>query len=209
MDDQLLSMLGRSLHGLVRDAPGLDDLMVPRQASSGENAGKPPARRGSRPPVVMGVLDLKLQALATFEWWCAQLRASRPELDPPESRTLGGMAAWVHSHILVLEEQPWADLCAQELVSTSRLVCELVSPPPRAGDPQPVEWGSLRVVESWCRHLGVLVSKSTIHRWAKRGEIEVRTGAQGEPLVSLEEVMGHARTSRSDLQVRGVGQDVI
>ncbi|MEY8209096.1 hypothetical protein [Corynebacterium sp. MNWGS58] len=82
MEDQLLSMLGRALHDLERHAPGLDDLLVPSRGAGG-STGRGGSRRGSKPPLSISMLDVKLETQGVLDRWVAQVLHAHPGLSGP------------------------------------------------------------------------------------------------------------------------------
>ncbi len=199
MDDQLLSMLSRSLHNLELDLPGLDDLLVPRQACSGENAGKPPARRASRVPLVVSVLDVKLETERELRRWVGALLRACPDEGPAPEPDAGGveMAGWLFSRAAVIGDMPWGVMCAEEIIARARLVSDVVLPPEEKDPPSPLEVGGVREIVSWARHFGVQVSKSSVYRWVDSGVIDSDVAPDGRVLVSLADVLDACRDQRN------------
>ena len=200
MDDQLLSMLGKALHSLESDASALDELIVPRAPSAGENAGVAAQRGKSKPPVVVPILDVKLETLSLLAGWVGELRAAWPEegLDVP-GESIGEKAAWLNQHLLLVESSPWAEMCAEEIVAQARFVSDIVMPPASASDPEPLEVGGVREVVSWARLLGASTSVRSVYRWAKEGEIEAESAPDGRLLVRLSDVMDKCVEQRNRL----------
>lgn len=175
----------------------LDDLIVPRQAPSGENAGIAPAAPGSRPPVSVAMVDLKAQTQDILGWWCARLVESSPGVgSAPASREVAPRAAWLHRHLEEFEVMPSAELGAQDLVAQARWVADVVDPPASADAPGPLEVGPVREIVSWCLHLGVLVTERTVRRWVADGELASTLGADGRMLVELAAVLDRCRNMR-------------
>ena len=193
LSDGLFSDFGRALWTLEGVAAGLDLLLVPRQASSGENAGKPPARRGSRPPINVVVLDVKLEVLAVLRFWCGQLVCDCPEVGPlPVPRDLAELALWLREHLPEVERCAWAEVAAGELIGQARRVEDLVAPPLGPQDPAPIEWGTSREVASWAKNLGRPVGRETVRRWAEEGRVASRRDG-ARLLISLGDVLEVAR----------------
>lgn len=132
-------MLGRALHDLEVLCPRLDDLMVPSTPASGTNAGLRVKKRGSRPPVVLHVLDVKLDVgLVLARWSCRTVvTLGRAGCEPPTSNDLAERAAWLHSHLLDIAAQSWAPECADAVLQAARWVVDLVDPPEPAHAPPP------------------------------------------------------------------------
>ena len=180
--------LGRHLYWLETDGDLLDDLLVPRQPTSGENAGRPPQRGKSKPPVVMGILDLKIDTQGVLGFWCGQLVACVPDVgSPPSGERIAARAEWLRSQVPVIQGMPWGEMMAEEVASQAMVVRDVVSPPARANDPQPIEEGTAREVASWLRLLGSPASRTTINRWIQSGRLGSRTLEDGRVIVKLEE----------------------
>lgn len=205
MDDFLLDELGRALVRLENLGPMLDDLIVPRQASSGENAGLAPAAKGSRPPVSVAMVDLKIQTESILGWWCARLAEASPEVGlVPVDRSVASRAVWLREHLEEFEVMPAAELGAQDLVAQSRWVADVVDPPAAADAPAPVEVGPVSVVASWAQHLGVTVSARTVRHWCQHDELAFRIGPDGCMHVALADVLARARKSSPDVDLHGL-----
>ena len=132
-------LLGRDLHTLEVFGPRLEDMMVPTTPASGTNAGRPAKRGGSRPPVVVHVLDVKLDAGAALAKLATRLvmTVGRAEVGSPGSNELAVVAVWLHRHVLVIAAQPWARERALEVARVARRVADLVDPPPPVETPPP------------------------------------------------------------------------
>lgn len=190
MDDFLLDALGRALVRLSVDGPGLDDLLEPRTPASGENAGKPPARRGSKPPLSVSILDLKIDTQGVLYSWCTHLASANPDQGAVGgSASIAECADWLHERILVLETMPWGRRCAEEVIATARLVSDVVMPPARANDPEPIEVGTAREMAAWSRLMGRPVSRSSIQRAIANGAISHELAPDGRVLVRLADVL--------------------
>ncbi|AIT60157.1 hypothetical protein [Corynebacterium doosanense] len=195
MDDQLMGMLSKHLLNLENDLPGLDDLLLPRQATSGENAGKPPARRGSKVPLVVSILDVKIEAERTLHRWVGALLRAVPEvgsapMDPPAA------ARWLFGQVGMISEMPWAGMCAEEIIGQARLVSDVVMPPEEKDAPDPLEVGGVREIVSWARNLGAQASTRSVYRWVERGVIPSELAPDGRVLVRLADVLEACRDQR-------------
>ena len=186
--------LGRNLHWLSVRADLVDDLLFPRQASSGENAGKPPARRKSKPPLVVDVADFIRDGENTLGFWCGRLVEACPEAgSPPASRRMAARASWLGGHVPELEAMPWAEMMAEEVASLSAMVLDLVDPLPAASDPEPIEEGTTREVAGWLRHLGWPTSRTTLRRWIESGQLPARLLLDGRVVVRLDDALDLAK----------------
>lgn len=205
MDDLLLDELGRALVRLEKLGPMLDDLIVPRSVSSGENAGLAPVVPGSRPPVSVPMVDLKVQTERILGWWCGRLVESCPEVGPvPAGRGMVIRAAWLRERLSSFEVMPWAELGAQDMVAQSRWVADVVDPPSPVDAPGPLEVGPVREIASWCAHLGCPVSERSVRRWVAAGEVASTLAPDGRMLVALDAVLERARSVRG-VEVKDVG----
>lgn len=197
VDDRLLEQVGRALVKLASDADGLEELLVPRQASSGESAGKPPARRGSKPPLSVAMMDLKLETEAVLGKWCGvAVRDIDGVGHAPSSHACHGSliaarADWLREHLGVLVEQAWAARCFEELIAQASLVADVVAPP--CAPVEPIAYGTARQVSRWTAVLGTPVSRMKIRRWIETGRIESMKLPSGEVIVSMDEVLEISR----------------
>ena len=186
--------LGRNLHWLSVRADLGDDLLFPRQASSGENAGKPPARRKSKPPLVVDVADFIRDGENTLGFWCGRLVEACPAVGcPPASRRMAPRASWLGGHVPELESMPWVEMMAGEVASLSAMVVDLVDPLPAASDPEPIEEGTTREIAGWLRHLGWPTSRTTIRRWVESGQLPARLLLDGRVVVRLDDALDLAK----------------
>lgn len=194
LDDYLVEALSRSLVRLSIDGAGLDELLEPRQPTSGENAGKPPSRRGSKPPLSVSMLDLKCATEETLGRWCGALVRACPEVGQAPGaeaagRIIEARADWLRAHLVELEQQAWATRCAEEVIAQARLVSDVVAPPAAVGDPEPIAYGTAREVAAWCRHLGKPVSRAAIRRAVATGRIQAQTMPDGRVIVQLADAL--------------------
>ncbi|WP_313546451.1 hypothetical protein [Corynebacterium sp.] len=193
MDDLLLNRLGRALVTLENDGPLLDDLLVPTQASSGENAGKPPNKRGSKPPLVVPIVDLKIETHQLVKFWAVKLAASENvKLDCTDS--IAALSRWVRAQLLALEQQPWSEQAAFELIAQARLVGDLVWPPLSPRDPKPIEVGTTREIAAWCEHVGRPVSRSRLVRAIDAGELASECLPDGRVIIRLADALTLAQS---------------
>lgn len=193
MDDQLLTMFSHSLFDLESFSPLLDELLFPRQPAAGENAGKAVAVKGSKVPLSTSILDLKIECEVLLARWCSTVSQFADVGQPPGDRAIHVRAAWLQQQLFVIDEMPWGEMCAEEVIASSRLVRDVVVDPREWDDPKPIEIGSCREIVSWARHLGAQVSRSTVQRWIDRGEIPSEIAPDGRVLISLADVLDHAR----------------
>lgn len=196
MDDVLRDELELALDRLIRLAPGLDDLLVPRQASSGENTGKPPARGKSKPPIDVTFLDFKLQAFGLVNDCYRWLRSYHPGLEPlPSPRGIDDCCRWLLSHVNELCAQSWSARVAEQIVAQSLLVADVIAPPPSMTSPTPQEVGTVAVIVRWARWLNRDVSRATVYRWLQSGKITADYRPDGVAMVKLTDVLQAAEMS--------------
>lgn len=188
MDNQLLSMLGRALHDLERYAPGLDDLLVPSRGGGG-SAGRGGSRRGSKPPVSISMLDVKIETQGVLDRWVAQVLHTHPGLSGPGVGSISRAAAWINTHLSVIADAQWGAMCADEVIATASLVVDLVAPPATDTDPEPISSGTVRQVVGWAGVLGRSVTRRSVYRWVERGEIPARLDVNQRVIVWLEDVL--------------------
>lgn len=159
----------------------LDALKIPRQGNV-ENAGKPPARRCSRPPVVVEVVsvDVEITSLAREVF-------SNVAVDLGVLLPTGGVLAWCRW----LREEAEAVV---RLTWVSDLVDQLM---------EWVHWVSAVVDddESLCtvkqavahaRQAGVTISSADVHSWIRQSRVSV-VRSSGQALVPFVEVLYCAR----------------
>lgn len=193
MDDQLLTMFSHSLFDLESYSPLLDELLFPRQPAAGENAGKAVAVKGSKVPLSTSILDLKIECEVLLARWCSTVSQFADVGQPPGDRAIHVRAAWLQQQLFVIDEMPWGEMCAEEVIASSRLVRDVVVPPSSADDPDPIEEGSCREVARWTVLLDSPVHYTTIAKWARAGIVSSRLAADGRVLVRLDEVLEYAR----------------
>ncbi|MBA1834151.1 hypothetical protein [Corynebacterium wankanglinii] len=93
----------------------------------------------------------------------------------------------------MIQEMPWAEMMADEIAGQAMVVRDVVSPPVRASDPDPIEEGTAREVAAWLRHLGFTTHRRTIQRWIDEGKLEARKMEDGRVIVRLEEARDLAK----------------
>lgn len=210
--------LGRLLHRLEVAGPRLDSVLVVSPPASGVNAGRPVARRSSRPPLPVGVLDVKVECEQVLLGWCANLVADRGGVMPCP-RTIAVMAAWLHRRLPEVAASSWAPDCLDEVEACARRVADVIDPPPPAAAPHPGAhapapgvdgpgvagaWGTSRQIEQAARLLGCPVSRTTVRAWAAAGIVSQRMLADGRVVYQLSDVLARAR-SRGDGDAAGMG----
>lgn len=117
------------LRQVVRLAPRLDDLMVPTVPAAGSNAGARVRVAGSRPPLVVHPLDVKMALEPPIFGWSACLA---DDLGVPlrVPRRLDLRAAFMVRHRGVLCGCEWAPDALAELVGPVRSLRDVVEPNP-------------------------------------------------------------------------------
>lgn len=184
-------VLVSALDDVVRLAPRLDDLMVPRQPSAGEQAGIAPRPACSKLPLVAHPLDVKVELERVVFGWCGSLHDVTGE--QPPTRQLVPRGRWLRERVEVIEAAEWAGDFLAELVEVVRPLRDLVDPPEPVqsgpgGEPAREEWGSVDDVVDALAVDGVLVSRAAVYRWAQAGEVRTLLDPRGRQLVHAGEV---------------------
>ena len=183
----MIDDLDRWLYLLESRAPLLDDLLIPRRVV-GERSGSPPARRTSKPPLVIDIADLICQVENTLGFWCGRVVAA---LDVGESapgaRDAAVRARWLASHLDVIRSQAWAEMMATEIAGLVSVVLEVVEP--AAEEVEPPEFGTARQMQRWAQHLGYPVSRWRIQSAMDSGRIPSSVRPDGARLVRLDDVI--------------------
>ena len=183
----LLDSLGRALCEIERVGFLLDDLLVPSvDYGFGDRVGGGGVP-GSRAPLSVGLLDVKVRAEEIVCGWCGCLVDDDGFVvgQAPLSRVLVVRAGWLYRHLDRVELMPWFGDCADELVSLADELVGVVEPDDSDLVRVP-ERSSAVMAASWASQvLGVVVKAATVRQWIRRGKV-VR-GADG--LVSIREVV--------------------
>lgn len=194
MDSYLLSSLGRSLFDLEEHAGLLDDLMIPRQVPSGENGGKTVSVKKSKVPLSVAILDLKIECENTLGRWIAAVHAVDEAAGVRDCGvTLSEKSRFLQQHLFVIDESPWGQRCAEEIIAQAKMVSDVVAPPAVASDPEPITHGTVRQVLGWVRLAGHQVSRSTVQRWVSEGKIPSVLQPDGRIFVAVADVVDQAR----------------
>ncbi|WP_276922465.1 hypothetical protein [Corynebacterium pyruviciproducens] len=121
MDKADCFVLVDCLRQVVRLAPRLDDLMVPTVPASGANAGVRARVGGSRLPLVVHPLDVKMALEPPIFGWSACLA---DDLGVPlrVPRRLDLRAAWMVRRRSELCAREWAPTALEELVGPVRML---------------------------------------------------------------------------------------
>ncbi|ASJ79011.1 DNA binding protein [Corynebacterium phage Colleen] len=170
MDDFLLHSLGKSLRSLELCGDSLDELLLPRSAPGADGAGVAPSQMGSRPPLSIPIVDLKVETERVLCFWSGLL-AQTLGVRCVESRAVAARAEFLSHWLLELEQMPWAERCASEVIAQSRLVVATVEDAGSEPVREPIELGSVREVVSWARLLGYRVSVRSAYRWISEGRL--------------------------------------
>ena len=117
------------LKDVVRLAPLLDDLMVPTIPAAGSNAGARVRHTGSRPPLVVHPLDVKMSLEPPVFGWSACLADDLGlRVDVPLRLSL--RASWMLQHRVALCEREWAPIALDELVEPVRMLRSITEATP-------------------------------------------------------------------------------
>lgn len=184
----LVSELGRSLWLLERDALVLEELLFPSVPASGVNAGVAARRGGSRPPVSIVLLDLKLETARVLQRWCAKLAAQEGAGTWRGGTSISACAHWLGARVTELEQYPWFEMAAYEIIGQQQVITAAVAPSSDE-DPQPIEVGTTREITRWAQHLGARVSRARVRRWVEAGQLDSETLPDGRVVVRLADVL--------------------
>lgn len=163
----------------------LREMEVP-SAGNQESAGKPPARRMSKPPTPIGLLsvdeEITRSAREVFSNVAADLGVHLPS---------GGLVSWSEwglVHVAKIAELAWVGDLVDELLGWSRWLEEIT------GDHRSL----LPIGEAvrMCRQADVDVTSAEVRRFVKYGQVECVETA-GQTLVSLADVLAAARSAAS------------
>lgn len=197
MNDLLVSFRS-SLADLAERFPLLDDLLVPRQVPSGENAGAPPGKPGSKPPLVVAIVDLKVEVEVVIAQWHRRVVRFLPEVGSPRSASVVARALWLSSISEHLVLMPWFERMVTDVVGVTTLVESVVDRPGLSPWSREIpEVGTAREIARWVQAAGMQVSHPTIHRWAAAGVIPSETVADGRVLVRFNDVVEQLRRRSS------------
>lgn len=183
----MIDDLDRWLYLLESRAPLLDDLLIPR-SGGGQSTGKPPARRASKPPLVVDIADLICRVEDTLGFWCGRVvAASEAGEAAPGVRDASVRARWLSRHLDVIRSQAWAEMMAEEVAGLAAVVVEVVEP---AGEEvEPPAFGTARQMQRWAQHLGYPVSRWRIQSAMDSGRIPSSVRPDGARLVRLDDVI--------------------
>lgn len=184
----LVSELGRSLWLLERDALVLEELLFPSAPASG-GSGAPAGRRsGSRPPVSIVLLDLKLETDQVLQRWCAKLAAQSGAGTWHGGSSISACAQWLGARLSELERYPWFEMAAYEIIGKQQLLTAAVSPSSEE-EPQPPDVGTTREMARWAQHFGARVTRARVRRWVEDGKLAAETLPDGRIVVRLADVL--------------------
>lgn len=187
MDDYLTEQLARGLVILETHASSIDDLLLPTQPQGGE--GGYVASAGSKPPLSLAFVDLKIEVESVLKHWVHQLvRTGQSEPLPP--RTIESDAAWLRARLEPLAWQPWGETAACEIIAQAQIVKEAVDPADGAKPLSPPESGTARVIAQWCKYLGHPISRRQLQRLMQAGDLPFAVDSEGQKVIKLADAMG-------------------
>lgn len=189
MDDALLDRLSRSLVKLENLGAKLDDLLFPRQAPP-DTAG-PGGHPGPKPPIVIPIVDLKVDTEACLHFWATELAASS-DVGHPSSKSIEVLAAWTRSKLTDLEAMPWAEQAAIEIIDKAWLVEQTVAPAEDTPIEPPAE-GTTRVIASWLQKLGHPLSRTSLRHHMESGHLPYTIDDNGHRIVKLGDALRIAK----------------
>lgn len=188
--------LGRALVLIEKLAPRLDDVMVPSPPASGTNAGRAVSQRGSRPPVVLSPLVLKMGLEESLRRWSLRV-CFHDALVSPRCESPSRWASWLYAHLLVLCDVPGAEDAVAELEHFAEKLADLVDPKDVQCDSSArrssLKRGTARQLSEATAVLGCHVSKHAIREWGRTGQISSVPQSDGSVHYVLEEVVQRAR----------------
>lgn len=190
MEDFLLHQLGKALYSLEKLAPGLNDLLAPSSMRMYES--RVSQAPGSRPPLSLSIMDLKLETERVLARWCGRLAADLGER--PRIGIIKEQALWLRERILDVEERPWARLCADQCIAQAGLVQEVVNPHSVRPIELPSE-GGVREMVSWAKAKGIRTSKTAVYEWIAAGLLPHRKEEEGTIIVELAKVIELAKNT--------------
>lgn len=188
MDVFLLHSLGKSLRNLELNGGLLEDLLFPRSAPGADGGGKPASQMGSRAPLSIPIMDLKAETENLLCFWSGLLAQSlgvRCEC----SREVSSRAGFLSRYLLELEQMPWAERCATELIAQANLVSATVEDSSSEPVHDPIESGPVREVVSWARLLGHRASVRSAYRWISDGRLAHEIRQDGVLVIRLDDLL--------------------
>lgn len=208
MDDYLLHELGKGLYSLERNGAGLEELLTfHRGSSTTDTLGR--AVCCSKPPVNLTVLDLLVQTECLLEFWASEVLACGGDgVVGPVPEGIASVAAWLQRYLDAVDDAPWGEMMAEEVIAQARMVASVVEPDSGGEEPTPPEWATCQVAASWAKQAGVSVSRTTVYRWAQAGKVATTNGDDGGMLVRLDDVLARAGAVRGAVSF-GVGQVLV
>lgn len=208
MDDYLLHELGKGLYSLERNGAGLEELLTfHRGSSTTDTLGR--AVCCSKPPVNLTVLDLLVQTEGLLGFWASEVLACGGDgVVGPVPEGIASVAAWLQRYLDAVDDAPWGEMMAEEVIAQARMVASVVEPDSGGEEPTPPEWATCQVAASWAKQAGVSVSRTTVYRWAQAGKVATTKDDDGGTLVRLDDVLARAGAMRGALSF-GVGQVLV
>lgn len=197
MDDVLLDRLSRSLVTLENLGPKLDDLLFPRQTPP--DGGGVGGRPGPKPPLVVSIVDLKVEVESCLHFWATELSASCEQLEHTTAKDIGALALWLRRRLNELETVPWAEQAAIEIIDKAWLVEQTVAPTDTRETIEPPSEGTTRVIASWLKKLGHPLSRTSLCLYMEDGVLDYTVDQQGRKILRLEDAMNLAKR-RNDQQ---------
>lgn len=208
MDDYLLHELGKGLYSLERNSDGLEELLTfHRGSSTTDTLGR--AVCCSKPPVNLTVLDLLVQTECLLEFWASEVLACGGDgVVGPVPEGIASVAAWLQRYLDAVDDAPWGEMMAEEVIAQARMVAAVVEPDSGGEEPSPPEWATCQVAAAWAKQAGASVSRTTVYRWAQAGKVATTKDDDGGMLVRLDDVLARAGAMRGAVSF-GVGQVLV
>ncbi|MDN6199360.1 hypothetical protein [Corynebacterium flavescens] len=106
------------------------------------------------------------------------------------------LAARLRGSLALMEQAPWAEEAALEVVDKAWLVSETVAPSAGEETVAPPASGTTRVIASWLRLLGAPLSRMQLRRLVEAGELAVSVQPDGSHHIALDDALSLARKVR-------------
>ncbi|QJS15379.1 MULTISPECIES: hypothetical protein [Corynebacterium] len=184
----------------IRERFGLlDDLLTPAQNVGGERMGS--GVPGSRPPLAVGIVDLKVDVEKIVgKWYAEAVRTLK--VSGLDSCSVLLRTDWLREIGPLLLDLPWFERMTEELLGIAGLLIDVVDVPgisPWSRDVRDRS-GTAREIVRWVQAAGMKVSRWQVQSWIAAGVIPAEKTPDGRLLVRFEDVIEQARQQLLPLQ---------
>ncbi|MFP7366300.1 hypothetical protein SFC07_11105 [Corynebacterium callunae] len=196
--DDLLSSLCQALTDLERRAEYLDDLLVPQMSFAAEATGGSSAPPGSKPPIVVGIVDLKIEVEGVLATWCSAVVRFAPEAGLQISHDLGidERCRRLFECANSLVELPFFDRMVEEIMGISSLVREVIDVPGISPWSREIpEVGTAREIVRWVKASGMELSRWRLQKWISEGLVPSEVLPDRRVIVRFNDVVEQVRRS--------------